>query len=110
MADGRRRAQTDCGDNVVVTNVERVVFTGQKRFQKAYHWHTGFVGNLQVRPVSKVLEETPERVLWKAVYGMLPKNRLRRLRMKRLRLYRGDEHPHAEQVVEPPPVRNCPAS
>jgi len=83
----------DCGDNIVISNCEKVVFTGKKFDQKHYRWHTGYVGNLVEYPVRRMFERHPQRVLWKAVYGMLPKNRLRRLRMQRLRLFVGEKHP-----------------
>jgi ribosomal protein L13 len=63
----------ECGDNVLVTNAERIKFTGKKFDQKHYRWHTGYPGGLQVYPVRRMYERHPQRVLWKAVYGMLPK-------------------------------------
>ena len=65
----------DCGDNVLVTNARQVQFTGKKWRQKHYRWHTGYPGGLKVYPASRMRDEHPERVLWKAVYGMLPKVR-----------------------------------
>jgi len=91
----------DCGDNIVVTNAALVAFTGKKASQKHYRWHTQFMGGLTVFPVRRMLAEHPQRVLWKAVHGMLPKNRLRRFRMQRLRVFVDDHHPH-QQAVELP--------
>jgi large subunit ribosomal protein L13 len=74
----------DCGDEVVVTNATRVVFTGKKWQQKVYRYHTGWVGGLKEVPVQRVLERKPHQIIEHAVFGMLPRNKLRRLRMERL--------------------------
>ncbi len=89
----------DCGDHVVVINAERVKFTGQKRQEKLYHWHTGHPGGVKQRTAAAILDgRFPERVLEKAVERMLPKESpLARKQMTHLRIYAGGEHPHAAQ-------------
>ncbi len=89
----------DCGDYVVVTNAEKVVFTGRKRKQKTYYWHTGYPGGIKSRTADKILDgRFPERVLMKAVQRMLPKESpLARKQMSHLRVYAGAEHPHEAQ-------------
>jgi len=81
------------GDVVLVTNARHVEFTGKKWDQKVYRWHTGFPGGLKERPVKKEFERDPGSILHRAVSGMLPKNRLRRARALKLRIYPDEEHP-----------------
>jgi len=92
----------DHGDNVVVINAEKVVFTGQKRNDKVYYWHTGHPGGLKERTADKILDgRFPERVLRKAVQRMLPKESpLARAQLANLRIYAGSEHPHSAQSPE----------
>ncbi|MCP1336059.1 MAG: 50S ribosomal protein L13 [Alphaproteobacteria bacterium] len=91
----------DCGDNVIVVNAEKVRFTGRKRTQQTYYWHTGYPGGIKSRTADKVLDgRFPERVLVKAVERMLPGGPLSRQQMKNLRVYAGPEHPHAAQSPE----------
>ena len=91
----------DCGDNVIVVNAEKVVFTGRKRQQKKYFWHTGFPGGIKERVADKVLTgRFPERVVEKAVERMLPRGPLGRKQLANLRVYAGSEHPHAAQNPE----------
>ncbi len=92
----------DCGDNVIVINAEKVVFTGKKRSDKVYYWHTGHPGGLKERTADKILDgRFPERVLRKAVQRMLPKESpLARKQLSNLRVYGGAEHPHAPQNPE----------
>ena len=85
------------GDFVVVVNAEKVVFTGRKLDQKVYTRYTGYQGGLKLTTAREMLEKAPERVLEKAVWGMLPKNRLGRKLIRRLKVYAGDAHPHAAQ-------------
>jgi large subunit ribosomal protein L13 len=87
----------DTGDFVVVTNVEKVLFTGQKWSQKVYRHHTGWVGGLSEIPAARVRERHPERILRLAVRRMLPKTKLGAAMLKKLKLYAGAEHPHAAQ-------------
>lgn len=89
----------DDGDTVVVMNCDKVTLTGKKLRNKLYRHHTGFPGGLKEIPAFRMLERTPERVLWRAVRGMLPKNSLRTVRMSRLKLFVGETpHPHTGQL------------
>jgi large subunit ribosomal protein L13 len=88
----------DCGDHIVVVNAAEVVLTGDKWSQKNYYWHTGYPGGIKARSAQDMLKRKPEEVLRKAVKGMLPKNRLQRPAMVRLRIYAGEEHPHGPQL------------
>jgi large subunit ribosomal protein L13 len=88
----------DCGDNVIVINAEKIAFTGNKRTQKNYYWHTGFPGGIKERRADKILEgKHPERVLEAAVKRMLPGASLKRQQMTNLRIYSGSAHPHEAQ-------------
>ncbi|SDN41432.1 50S ribosomal protein L13 [Desulfonauticus submarinus] len=91
----------DCGDFIVVINAEKVSFTGRKRDQKMYYWHTGYPGGIKSRTLGQMLESKPEQVILKAVKGMLPKNRLGRKLLKKLKVYRGTDHPHQAQQPKP---------
>jgi large subunit ribosomal protein L13 len=98
----------DAGDFVVVVNAEKVRLTGRKREQKRYFRHTGYMGHEKFAPVATELARHPERVIERAVFGMLPKNTLgRQVLRRRLKVYRGPEHPHQAQqpapfAIEPP--------
>jgi large subunit ribosomal protein L13 len=85
------------GDFVVVVNAEKVVFSGDKLDQKVYTRYSGYQSGLKMIPARTMLEKHPERVLQRAVWGMLPKNRLGRKLMRRLKIYRGNDHPHEAQ-------------
>ena len=87
----------DCGDFVVVTNCEKVVFTGKKMQQKLYRHHTGYLGNLVEEPAARVMRRHPDRILRKAVERMLPKTTLGKHMLKKLKIYAGPEHPHGPQ-------------
>ena len=89
----------DCGDNVIVVNAEKVVFTGNKMKNKKFYWHTGYPGGIKERTMEKLFEgKHPTRVLLKAVERMMPKDSpLARTQMTHLRLYAGNEHPHEAQ-------------
>jgi len=106
---GRHKAtwhpSIDCGDNVIIINAKKVVLTGQKEANKEYIRHTGFPGGIKRVPVFRMREEHPERLLEKAISGMLPKNRLRRHFMEKLHVYSGAEHPHAGQDPQPLTLR-----
>ena len=82
------------GDNVVVVNADRLVFTGKKWKQKLYRHHTGFMGGLKERTAADLQRRKPGEVLRRAVLGMLPKNKLRTTFIRRLWIYPGPEHPH----------------
>ncbi|MFZ0978769.1 MAG: 50S ribosomal protein L13 [Candidatus Acidiferrales bacterium] len=93
----------DCGDHVVVINAERVRLTGNKIDQKIYRHHSGYPGGLKEIPIRRMLEKRPEEVIREAVLGMLPKNKLRARRAKKLRVYAGKEAlaRHAGQKPQP---------
>lgn len=93
----------DVGDHVVVVNAERVHLTGRKLKSKTYRWHTGYIGGLREVSAEQMLRAHPERVIEWAVQGMLPKGRLGRAMARKLKVYRGPEHPHAAQRPEPLP-------
>jgi large subunit ribosomal protein L13 len=105
---GKRKAQytphVDTGDFVVVVNAEKIAVTGQKLDQKMYHRHSGYPGGLRSRTLREQLERRPEEVLRKAVKGMLPRNRLARAQLTKLKIYAGPEHPHEAQAPKPLPL------
>ncbi len=98
---GKHKAEytphVDTGDYVVVLNAQKIKVTGRKSTDKVYYHHTGYVGNLKSITFDKLLAEKPERVIEKAVKGMLPKNPLGRAMYKKLKVYASGEHPHAAQ-------------
>jgi len=87
----------DTGDHMVVINAEKIKVTGKKLEDKMYHHHTGYIGNLKSINLGKLLEQHPERVLQKAVKGMLPRNPLGRAVFRKLHVYAGPDHPHQAQ-------------
>jgi len=88
----------DDGDNVIIINADKVVFTGRKREQKVYHHHTGYIGGIKERSAKFILESRfPERIVEKAVQRMLPHGPLGRQQFGNLRVYKGGEHPHTAQ-------------
>jgi large subunit ribosomal protein L13 len=87
----------DTGDHMVVINAEKIKVTGKKLEDKIYYHHTGYIGNLKSINLGKLLETHPERVIQKAVKGMLPKNPLGRAMFRKLHVYAGPEHPHEAQ-------------
>jgi large subunit ribosomal protein L13 len=88
----------DCGDNVIVVNAEKVVFTGKKYWDKEYHHHTGYPGGLKTRTPRMIMEgKFPERVVELAVERMLRRGPLQRKLMRNLKIYKGPDHPHAAQ-------------
>lgn len=91
----------DMGDYVIVINAEKVKLTGNKKTNKIYYWHTGYPGGIRSRTAGEMLQTHPERVIHKAVWGMLPKNKLRKHIIKKLKVYTGPEHPHQAQQPEP---------
>jgi large subunit ribosomal protein L13 len=91
----------DCGDNIVVINAEKVVFTGKKLQKKVYHHHTGYIGGIKERSAKMIMEgRFPERILEKAVERMLARGPLGRKIMGNLRVYKGEKHPHEAQNPE----------
>jgi large subunit ribosomal protein L13 len=87
----------DTGDYLVVINAEKIVVTGKKLSDKLYHRFTGYVGNLKTQTLSQVLDRHPERAIEIAVKGMLPKTPLGRAMYRKLKVYKGSEHPHSAQ-------------
>lgn len=95
----------DGGDVVIVVNAAQVRLSGRKLAQKRYFRHTGYMGHERFTPVRTMLERHPERVIEKAVFGMLPKNSLSRQRLRgKLKVYSGDTHPHRAQQPRPYPI------
>lgn len=94
----RYTPHNDSGDYVVVVNAEKVRFTGNKGETKRYFRHTGYVGGIKEDVAGDLLQKKPEEVIRLAVQGMLPKNPLGRSAIKKLKIYRGAEHPHAAQL------------
>lgn len=90
----------DTGDFVIVINADKIALTGRKWDQKVYYRHTGYMGGLKSTTAKKLNQEHPERLIHFAVRGMLPKNRLSRKLLKKLKVYRGTEHPHEAQQPE----------
>ena len=91
----------DTGDFVVVVNAGKVSVTGKKLQEKRYYRHSGYPGGLRSRTLAEQLDRGPEEVLRMAVRGMLPKNRLGRAQLRKLKIYAAGEHPHAAQKPEP---------
>jgi large subunit ribosomal protein L13 len=96
----------DTGDFVVVVNAEKITVTGQKLDQKRYYRHSGYPGGIRSRTLREQLDRRPTEVLRKAVKGMLPRNRLARQQLTKLKIYAGPEHPHAAQAPKPLEVRS----
>jgi len=91
----------DMGDHVVVINAAGIVLTGNKLQQKKRYWHSGYPGGIKSQVYADFMEQAPEEVLRKAVRGMLPKNRLGRKMLGKLKVYRSNEHPHEAQQPVP---------
>jgi len=91
----------DMGDYVIVVNASQIAVTGAKVDDKRYYHHSGYPGGLTERSFGELLEKFPERVIEKAVRGMLPKNRIGRKMFKKLKVYSGAEHAHAGQAPQP---------
>ena len=94
----------DVGDFVIVINAEKIRVTGNKRAAKRYYRHSGYPGGLRSRTLREQLDRQPTEVLRKAVKGMLPRNRLSRAQITKLKIYAGPEHPHEAQAPEPLPL------
>ena len=90
----------DIGDYVIVINADKIKLTGKKWLQKKYYRHSGYPGGLKVQTAQDILNKHPERLIYHAVKGMLPKNRLGRKMLKKLKIYAGSEHPHEAQKPE----------
>ena len=107
---GKRKPQytphTDTGDFVVVVNAEKIHVTGNKRADKRYYRHSGYPGGLHTRTLREQLDRQPTEVLRKAVKGMLPRNRLSRAQLNKLKIYAGPVHPHEAQAPKPLPLED----
>lgn len=90
---------TDCGDYVVIINVEKIKFTGNKMEQKTYEWYTGWIGGLKSLTAAQVMAKDPARIIILAVKRMLPKTKMGRAVIKKLKVYKGSEHPHIAQIT-----------
>ena len=95
----------DTGDFVVVINAEKIHVTGNKLEQKRYWRHSGYPGGIKSRTLAEMLDRRPEEVIRKAVKGMLPRNRLARQQLTKLKVYAGPDHPHAAQKPKPMEIR-----
>jgi large subunit ribosomal protein L13 len=91
----------DMGDFVIIINAEKVALTGSKREQKRAYRHSGYPGGLKSRTLNDMLERRPEEVIRLAVKGMLPRNRLGRKQLTKLKVYAGPDHPHTAQQPQP---------
>ncbi|MDD3001067.1 MAG: 50S ribosomal protein L13 [Candidatus Riflebacteria bacterium] len=87
----------DCGDFVVVINADKIALTGQKHTDKIYNWYTGYPGGIKGISYGQLLETAPDKMLWIAVKRMLPRNKLRKRYLGKLKVYTGAEHPHTAQ-------------
>ena len=95
----------DVGDFVIVVNAERIAVTGKKLAEKRYYRHSGYPGGMRSRTLREMLDRRPEEVIRKAVKGMMPRNRLARQQITKLKVYAGPDHPHQAQMPEPMEVR-----
>jgi large subunit ribosomal protein L13 len=91
----------DVGDFVIVVNAEKVAVTGRKREVKRYYRHSGYPGGLRSRTFEQMLDHRPEEIVRLAVKGMLPRTRLGRQQLRKLKVYAGPDHPHAAQKPQP---------
>ena len=89
---------SDTGDFIIVINADKIKLTGNKVNDKMYYHHSGYIGGIKAKTAKELLENKPETIIEKAVWGMLPKNRLGRAMIKKLKVYRGAEHPHQAQA------------
>ena len=101
----RYTPHVDVGDFVVVVNAEKVVVTGRKAEQKVYRRYSGYPGGMKETSYEQMLDRKPTEILRRAVRGMMPKTRLARQQLKKLKIYAGPEHPHAAQDPQPLEVR-----
>jgi len=102
---GKHKAEytphVDTGDYIVVVNAEKIRVTGNKATDKTYYHHTGYPGGIKSISFEKLIEKAPERVIQMAVKGMMPKNKLSRAMLSKLKVYAGNEHPHTAQQPQP---------
>ena len=90
----------DTGDFIIVINADKVRLTGRKLDNKIYYHHTGYIGGIKAQSAKSMIDKTPEKIIEKAVWGMLPKNTLGKQMLKKLKVYKGAEHPHKAQAPE----------
>ena len=90
----------DMGDFIIVINADRIKLTGNKVSDKVYYHHSGYIGGIKAQTAKELLEKKPEKIIEKAVWGMLPKNTLGKQMLKKLKVYKGAEHPHKAQAPE----------
>jgi large subunit ribosomal protein L13 len=90
----------DTGNFVIIVNADKVRFTGNKLEKKEYYHHSGYPGGIKRETAKEIMKSSPERIIFSAVRGMLPKNKLGRKQLKKLKVYRGAEHPHNAQNPE----------
>ncbi len=90
----------DAGDYVVVTNAQQVELTRKKANKKVYRWYTGHPGGLKEKSFKELIESDPDKIIREAVKGMLPKNKFRKKRLARLKVYPGEEHSHQSQIKQ----------
>ncbi|MCG6552418.1 MAG: 50S ribosomal protein L13 [Candidatus Magnetominusculus sp. LBB02] len=90
----------DTGDFIIVVNAEKIKLTGNKLNDKVYYHHSGYIGGIKSETAKDRLQRQPDKLFKAAVWGMLPKNRLGRAMIKKLKIYRGEKHPHAAQKPE----------
>ncbi|RXK12589.1 50S ribosomal protein L13 [Halarcobacter mediterraneus] len=88
----------DCGDNVIIINASKAKFTGAKLEDKNYYTHSGYFGSTKTHKMSDMLEKNPEKLYKLATRGMLPKTKLGKTMLKKLKVYAGSEHPHTAQI------------
>jgi large subunit ribosomal protein L13 len=91
----------DCGDHVVIINADKIKLTGKKWSDKMYQRHSGYPGGFKEESAEKLMARKPTKLVEESVSGMLPKNRLRKVFMSKLKIYAGEEHPHTAQNPEP---------
>lgn len=91
----------DTGDHVIIVNADKVILTGKKMDDKIYYSHTGYPGGIKARNFRSYMSKSPEKVVYKAIWGMLPHNVLGRKMIKKLKIYRGEQHPHEAQKPQP---------
>ena len=102
---GKRKAEytphVDTGDFVIVVNADKIAVTGNKLAEKRYYRHSGYPGGLRSRTLQEMLDRRPEEVIRLAIKGMLPRNKLGRAQLRKLKVYAGPDHPHVAQQPEP---------
>jgi large subunit ribosomal protein L13 len=107
---GKRKPEytphVDTGDFVIVVNAEKISVSGNKRTEKRYYRHSGYPGGIKSRSLEEMLERRPEEVIRLAVKGMLPRNRLARKQLTKLKVYAGPEHPHTAQQPQPLEIKS----